>query len=164
MVSVAVVVFLVTTARMFVWPPSDRPTRADAVVALGGDPGQRRAKAAIQLARSGYAPVVVVSIGGNGAHCPPRPTGVQVICFRPNPLNTRGEAEFVARLAAHRHWRRIIVVPERSQTTRARMLFKRCTDVQLEMVPVEDRTVWLPLNVLYEWGALMKALLLKPSC
>jgi len=156
--------FLAVTARLFVWPPSDRPTRADAVVALGGDPGQLRAKEAVQLARSGYAPIVVVSLGGGGARCPAAPGSVRVVCFHANPLDTRGEAEYVARLVRRNHWRKIIVVPERSQTTRARLLFERCTNADLEMVPVADRGFRLVVDVAYEWGALLKALVWKTSC
>jgi uncharacterized SAM-binding protein YcdF (DUF218 family) len=70
----------------------------------------------------------------------------------------------VARLAAKRHWHRIIVVSERSQATRARMLFRRCTSVQLEMVPVTDPRTRLPYDVVYEWGALLKALTVARSC
>lgn len=160
-----VFVLVVGTPRLFVWPPTDRPTRADAVVALGGDPGQLRAKSAIQLARSGYAPVAVISLGGEKAVPCPRPVShVQLICFRADPLDTRGEAEYVARLVARRHWHQIIVVSERSQATRARMLFERCTPVQLEMVPVADTRNRLPYDVVYEWGALLKALVVERSC
>ena len=165
LVSVGIVVAVVGTARLFVWPPTDPPTKADAVVALGGDPGQLRAKSALHLAHQGYAPVAVISLGGQKAVPCPRPVpGVQVVCFRAEPLNTRGEAEYVARLAARRHWHRIIVVSERSQATRARMLFKRCTGIQLEMVPVNDPRTRLPYDVVYEWGALLKALTLDRSC
>jgi uncharacterized SAM-binding protein YcdF (DUF218 family) len=160
-----VVTIPVATARLFIWPPSDNPTRADATVALGGDTGQLRAKQAIQLARSGYAPVAVISLGGKRAvPCPKPVRGVRVLCFRADPLTTRGEAEYVARLAAQRHWHRIIVVSERSQATRARMLFERCTPIQLEMVPVTDPRDRLPYDVVYEWGALAKALVLVRSC
>ena len=96
--------------------------------------------------------------------CPRPVAGVRLICFRADPLDTAGEAEYVAHLAARRHWHRIIVVSERSQATRARMLFKRCTPVELEMVPVADPRVRLPYDVVYEWGALLKALTLKRSC
>jgi uncharacterized SAM-binding protein YcdF (DUF218 family) len=160
-----VIVFLVSTARLFVWPPSDAPSRVDAIIALGGDPGQRRMKSALELAKSGYAPIVVISLGGNPkVRCPPTPNGIEVICFRPNPVNTRGEAEFVAGLAAQRHWHRIIVVPGRTQTTRARLLFKRCTRISLEMVPVDDDLSQLVAGVAYEWGALIKAMVLNRSC
>ena len=165
LVATVVVVLVAGTPRLFLWPPSDQPTPADAVVALGGDPGQLRAKLAIHLARSGYAPVAVLSLGGRHAVPCPRPVPrVQLICFRADPLDTRGEAEYAAALAARRHWHRIIVVPERSQTTRARMLFKRCTSVRLEMVPVADPRNHLPYDVVYEWGALLKALFVVRSC
>ena len=127
-VLLAVIVFLISTARLFVWPPSDTPSHVDAIVALGGDPGRERMNSAFKLAKAGYAPIVVISLGGDPkVHCPRTPKGLEVICFRPDPVNTRGEAEFVARLAAQRHWHRIIVIPDRTQTTRARLLFKRCT-------------------------------------
>ena len=162
---VLVALFLVATARLFLWPPTDRPVRADAVVALGGDPGQLRAKKAIALAHEGYAPMAVISLGDYPpAPCPPPVPGVHVVCFRADPLDTRGEAEYVGRLVAARHWSRIIVVSERSQATRARLEFKRCTGAQLVMVPVTDPTSHLPYDVAYEWGALAKALVLARSC
>jgi uncharacterized SAM-binding protein YcdF (DUF218 family) len=164
-VLLVVIVFLISSARLFVWPPSDTASHVDAIVALGGDPGQRRMKSAIQLAKAGYAPVVVISLGGNPkVHCPTAPKKTQVICFRPNPVNTRGEAEFVARLATQRRWSRIIVIPDRTQTTRARLLFKRCTRISLEMVPVHDDLSQLIAGVAYEWGALTKALIFNRSC
>jgi uncharacterized SAM-binding protein YcdF (DUF218 family) len=164
-VLLVVIVFLVSTVRLFVWPPSDTPSRVDAIVALGGDPGQRRMKSALQLAEAGYAPTVVISLGGDPkVRCPRTTKGIEVICFRPNPVNTRGEAEFVARLAAQRHWHRIIVIPDRTQTTRARLLFKRCTRISLEMVPIQDDLSQLFFGVPYEWGALIKAMVFNRSC
>ena len=164
-VLLVVVVFLVSTARLFVWAPSDTPSRVDAIVALGGDPGQLRMKSAVKLAEAGKAPIVVISLGGDSkVRCPRTPKGIEVICFRPDPVNTRGEAEFVARLATKRHWHRIIVIPDRTQTTRARLIFKRCTRINLEMVPVQDHPSQLFAGVAYEWGALIKAMILNRSC
>lgn len=163
-VAALVIVFLGATARLFVWPPTDPAVRVDAVVALGGDPGQQRAHEAIDLVRAGFAPVAVISLGGVPAvACPPH-RGIAAICFRADPLDTRGEAEYVARLARRRHWTEIIVVSERSQATRARMLFERCSPVHLHMVPVADPASHLPYDVAYEWGALLKALILERSC
>ena len=156
---------VVGTARLFVWPPTNQPVKADAVIALGGDTGQLREKLALHLAKSGYAPVAVISLGGQKAvPCPHPMAGFKIICFRADPLDTKGEAEYVARLTAKRHWHRIIVVSERSQAPRARMLFKRCTRVQLVMVPVTDPRNRLFFDVAYEWGALVKALVLQRSC
>ncbi len=56
------------------------------------------------------------------------------------------------------------MVPERSQATRARLLFERCTDVRILMVPVTDPTGHLLYDIAYEWGALTKALVLVRSC
>ncbi len=160
-----VVVFAAATARLFVWPPSDRPTRADAVVALGGDPGQLRAQKAIALARSGYAPVALISLGGiPEAPCPHPMKGVTIVCFRANPLDTRGEAEHVGALVERYHWTTLILVPGTTQATRARMLFERCTDARLVVVPQGETTSRLPYEVAYEWGALAKALLLQRGC
>ncbi len=163
---VLVLIFLVVgTARLFLWPPTDRPVRVNAVVALGGDPGQLRAKKAIALARAGYAPVAVISLGGQTpVPCPHPVPGVRIMCFRADPLNTRGEAEYVSRLVAARHWHKIIVVSERTQATRARLVFKRCTSVQLVMVPVEDPPSHLFFDIGYEWAALAKALVVTRSC
>jgi uncharacterized SAM-binding protein YcdF (DUF218 family) len=164
-VIVLLVLFFTATVRLFVWSPTDQPTRVDAVVALGGDPGQRRAHEAIGLVRSGFAPVAVISLGGiRPVNCPQPGRRVRVICFRANPLDTRGEAEYVAALARKRHWSQLIVVSERSQATRARVLFKRCTSAHLHMVPVSDPLSHLPYDVVYEWGALAKALVLQRSC
>jgi len=161
---VALVVFLALTARLIVFPPTDAPARVDAVVALGGDPGQRNAHQAIALAEAGYAPVAVISLGGIPPAPCPRATGIRLVCFRPNPLNTRGEAEHVATLAARRRWERLIVVSEKTQTTRARVLFERCTKATLLWVPVSDSTSRLAYDIAYEWGALVKAFVIKPSC
>lgn len=159
-----IAVFLAATARLFVWPPTDAPGRVDAVVALGGDPGQRRAHLAVALARAGDARVAVVSLGGYRVPCPTAPRPIEVVCFHPDPVNTRGEAEYAARLARARHWHSLIVVPERSQSTRARLLFERCTSARLLVVPVADHVGRLPGDVAYEWGALLKALVWKRSC
>jgi uncharacterized SAM-binding protein YcdF (DUF218 family) len=164
-VAALVVLFSVATARLFLWPATDRPSKVDAIVALGGDPGQRRAAYALSLARKGDAPKVVVSLGGYPpAPCPKAPAGVEVDCFRANPLDTRGEAEHVAAVAAAEHWRSAIVVPERTQTTRARLIFKRCTAIPLRFVPVNDPLSRVPFDVAYEWGALVKSLTLHRAC
>ena len=163
--TVGTAVVAVLSWIFFLHPSSDRPTRVDAIVALGGDPGQLRAKLAIHLAEAGYASTVLVSLGGSTpAPCPSVPRRIEEICFRADPLNTRGEAEFGARTAARHHWTRLMVVPSTTQLTRARLLFARCTDATLVMVPTSDPSSQLAYDVLYEWGATAKALLLVRSC
>jgi uncharacterized SAM-binding protein YcdF (DUF218 family) len=162
---VCVGLFVVASARLFVWPPTDRPVHADAVVALGGDPGQLRAQKAIALVRAGYAPEALISLGGTvEAACPRPEPAVRAVCFRADPLDTRGEAEYVGRVAARNHWTTLIIVPGRTQATRARLLFERCTDARLVIVPQSESPSRLPFAVLYEWGALAKALVLQRHC
>lgn len=161
---VVVVLLLVASARLFIWPPTDSPARVDAIVALGGDPSQREAHEAVTLAAAGYASDVVISLGDGHAPCPLPPPRVEVVCFRPEPVSTQGEAEYAARLAASHHWRSLMVVPQRSQSTRARLRFERCTAARLLVVPVADRPSHLFYDVVYEWGALAKALVFNRSC
>jgi len=158
-------VSLAATARLFVWPPTDPPARVDAILSLGGDPGQLRAKEAVSLAEAGYARVVLVSLGDNPpAPCPKAATGIDVVCFRANPLDTRGEVEFATRQAAHHHWTSMMMVPERSQATRARLLFRRCSDIHLVVVPVTSHGTELVTGIVYEWAALAKAFVVHTGC
>ena len=121
-----VVAFCLVTARLFVWPAQGMPARVSAIVMLAG-PGDRL-PLALQLARDHRAPVLVVSQGqhGYGGPCPSPTPGETLICFDPDPGNTRGEAEFVGRLAKRYHWSSIVVVTAREQDTRARILMARC--------------------------------------
>jgi len=164
-VLLVVVVFLVSTARLFVWAPSDTPSRADAIVALGGDPGQLRMKSAVKLAEAGKAPIVVISLGGDSkVRCPRTPKGIEVICFRPDPVNTRGEAEFIGRLAGRYHWRSVALVTSRAQDTRARILVRRCFSGSVYVITASLPWYDWPYQIAYGWGALVKALLLYRAC
>ncbi len=164
-VAVAVVVLAAATARLFVWAPTDAPTHVDAILALGGDPGQLRAAKAVSLAEAGYAPVVLVSLGGYPpAPCPKARSGIEVVCFRADPLDTRGEVEFATREAARHHWTSMMMVPERDQATRARLLFRRCSAIRLVVVPVSAHGRALLLDLAYEWASLAKAFVVHTGC
>ncbi len=155
-------IILSLSATLFVWPTTNAPLRSDAIVVLGGS-GPRLQKG-MALARAGYAPYLVLSAGDHTA-CPPPPHGVQVICFVPHPDTTQGEARAVTKLAHDHDWRQIIVVPGTPQTTRARIRFDRCYHGTLLFVPVSPggRRSWIH-NIIYEWGALAKALTLQRGC
>jgi uncharacterized SAM-binding protein YcdF (DUF218 family) len=158
-------VFAMATARLFLWPPTDAPAHVDAILALGGDPGQLRAKEAVSLAEQGYASVVLVSRGGYPpAPCPTARADIEVVCFRANPLNTRGEVEFATSEAARRHWTSMLMVPETDQATRARLLFRRCSHMRLVVVPVSAHGANLLYDLAYEWASLAKAFVVHTSC
>ena len=87
-----------------------------------------------------------------------------MICFRADPLDTRGEVEFATRPPSAGHWTSMLMVPERSQATRARLLFRRCSDMRLVVVPVSAHGLALVHNVIYEWASLAKAFIVHTSC
>jgi len=159
-----IVAFAAATARVLIWPVEWTPAKADAIVMLAG-PGDRL-PAAVQLAREHRAPVLVVSRGwmGYGGPCPPAIPEVRIICFDPDPGDTRGEAEYVGALARRDSWHSLILVATRPQAVRAQLVFGRCYSGQLYVatapLPSSD---WL-YQISYGWGALMKAALLVRSC
>jgi uncharacterized SAM-binding protein YcdF (DUF218 family) len=163
--AVLIVVFGIVTARLFVWPAQGMPARVSAIVMLAG-PGDRL-PVALQLARQHRAPMLVVSQGwqGYGGPCPSAVAGVKLVCFDPNPGDTRGEAEFASQLSKRYHWTSVVLVTSRAQDTRARILMRRCLGgstiyVITASLPLSS---W-PYQIAYEWGALFKALVLYGAC
>jgi uncharacterized SAM-binding protein YcdF (DUF218 family) len=159
-----VAVVILVTARLLVWPTQGMPDRADAIVMLAG-PGDRLA-VAMQLARERRAPVLVVSQGwhGYGGPCAPAMPGVKVICFDPNPGNTRGEAEFAGKLAKQYGWRSVVLVTTPTQDTRARLIMNRCFGGSIYVVTTSLSWGDWPYQIAYGWGALLKALALQRAC
>lgn len=159
-----VVAFSLVTARLFVWPAQGMPARVSAIVMLAG-PGNRL-PVALQLAREHRAPVLVVSQGwhGYGGPCPSAVPGVKLICFDPDPGNTRGEAELVGRLARLYHWNSVVLVTTTGQDTRARMVVRRCLGSSVYVVTTSLPLGNWPYQIMYEWGALFKALFLYRAC
>lgn len=152
------------TARLFVWPAQGMPPHVSAIVVLAG-PGNRLL-VALELAREHRAPVLVVSQGweGYGGSCPPPVPGVRLICFDANPGDTRGEAEFVGRLAQRYHRRSVVLVTTRAQDTRARIVAGRCFSGPLYVMTAPLPLIDWPYQIAYGWGALVKALTLYRSC
>jgi uncharacterized SAM-binding protein YcdF (DUF218 family) len=163
-VAVVVLAFAAVTVRLFVWPAQGMPARVSAIVMLAG-PGDRLS-VALDLARQHRAPVLVVSQGqhGYGGPCPAATPGVTLVCFEPDPGNTRGEAEFVGRLAKKDHWTSVVLVTSRPQDTRARVLVGRCFGGSIYVVTGSLPLSAWPYQIAYGWGALFKALVLYRTC
>ncbi|WP_163547455.1 YdcF family protein [Candidatus Frankia nodulisporulans] len=154
--------FTLATVRLFVLPHRDAPARADAIVMFAGSTG--RIERAVALARAGYAPVLVVSTPTADDPCPRGLTEVEVICFAPVPLTTRGESRWLAAAAAQRGWRSVLVITATTQTTRARLRLDRCYHGEARMISVPPpRGMW-PYMIAYEWAAMGKALVLQRGC
>lgn len=161
---VLVLIFAAATAWLLVWPVQGSPARVSAIVLLAG-PGNRM-PVALRLADEHRAPVLVVSQGfsGYGGQCPPSQPRVKVICFDPDPADTRGEAEFVGRLAKQYGWSSVVVVASRPQGTRARILVERCFSGPVYLATASLPLLSWPYQIAYGWGALAKALIVQRSC
>lgn len=137
-----VVVAAASMAASVLWPPTDSPHRADAVVVLSGDHGERLARAK-ELLAGGVAPTLVL-VGTpdsveNLDMCAGRTT-FDVVCLRPEPDNTRTEAAATAELARDRDWEILVVVTSTPHVSRARLLFDRCFPGTLHVVGADPRT------------------------
>jgi len=164
-ICVAFIVFVALTARLFVWPQTDVPRRAGAIVVLGSDAvnEMRRVEEGKKLFRAGDAPVLAISAASRP--CPVNVTIPRVFCFNADPDSTQGEARFIEATARVRHWRSVIVVAGRPQTTRARLRIERCYAGTIEMVGVDPPSPeqWV-YQIAYEWGATIKALTIQRGC
>jgi hypothetical protein len=159
-----VVISVLATAKLFVFPKRDAPARVDAIVMFAGSTG--RVALAVSLARAGYAPVLAVSQPTPADLCPPDTIpNVQVICFHPKPLTTRGEARWTAQAAQKYGWRSILVITATTQDLRARLRLSRCYHGEVRVMTVDpvNRATWAYM-ITYEWAALAKALVLQTSC
>lgn len=163
---VLVFVFVGLTLKFFVYPDLNTPARSDAIVVLGGN-GAGPFDEGVALARDGYAPTIVFSLVP-AYSCEPSVVHLpreRILCFRANPLTTQGEARAIEHLAATHDWHRIIVVMPTTQATRARLRIGRCYPGQVLEVGVTPPGFWAWVRgIVYEWGALGKALVLQPTC
>jgi uncharacterized SAM-binding protein YcdF (DUF218 family) len=116
------------------------------------------------------APVLVISGGLDPRQaranelCRDGGVGFSVTCFTPDPDSTRGEARKVADLARERDWKRVLVVTSRFHVTRARMLFDRCTEVDVDAVGVDYPLTSVPAAVAGEWVKLLLSETVSRGC
>ena len=168
----ALLVWAVLAVFLFVFPHQDRPAHASAIVVLGGD-DQQRLPLGLKLATSGVAPVLVVSDGAGSDWAParalcahPRGHTFKVVCFRPDPFSTRGEAREMKKMAAAKGWRSLVVVTSTYHIFRARLLFRRCLAAPLLLYFEGARSGWrsLPLNAAAETLKLVLAETVRRGC
>lgn len=167
--AIVLAAWIAAAAFLFVWPREDEPGRADAVVVLSGGRNARLAKGG-ELVRRDVAPVLVVSDGrafgwvqGNRL-CDGARHRFRVVCFKPNPYSTQGEAEEVARLGRARGWDSVVVVTSRFHVFRARMLLERCFPGEVRAVGADYKLRHLPAALFWETGKLAYALTVERDC
>ncbi len=166
-----VAAWLVACAFLFVWPPQDSPRHSDAIVVLAGGKQQRLSKA-LELVRAGVSRTLVIS-DGRDPHWPEAnrlcagAAHFRVVCFKPDPYSTHGEAQAIGRLGGRRGWDSVVVVTSRYHAIRARMLFRRCFGGDLRVVGVDPESPGgLPSlrNVVREWGGFAHAFVVERGC
>ena len=153
-VLIALAALAVASVPLFILYDDDEVATADAVLVLAGQ--KSRLPVALELVRRGVAPVLVISDGldprwpqANRLCSSGGPE--RVVCIRPDPYSTRGEARLAARLARERDWDSLVVVSSRFHLLRARMLFERCFDGELAFVGAANPGLRLPLALALEW-------------
>src|ERR1700722_4922991 len=149
-------IFSAATAYLFIWPTTGMPPRVDAIVVPGG-PGER-IPGAVRLAEQGRARYLVLSRGG---YVPPDLCGTHVgaalvLCFRPNPDTTQGEAEAAARLAKQYGWKSLALLTTPDQMMRAKLRFRRCYSGPIYGVTTPLPLATWPVMIVYQWTATAK--------
>jgi uncharacterized SAM-binding protein YcdF (DUF218 family) len=148
----------------------DPVSPVDAIVVLGGEHDGREGYG-VDLARQGIAPTVVLSNPYPASDrvmkrmCVQRNDAVEVLCIKPEPSTTHGEALMTRRLVTQRHWTRILVVSWQYHLPRARLIFRQClsdlgVSVSAKAVPRQYvLPVWYWQYVyLYQFGGIVKAM------
>lgn len=157
-------VVVITGVVLFIRPPEGDPQGVDAIAVPAGGTGERL-RAASALMDEGAAPVLVLSHGPSTL-CR-ADASYEVICFVPEPGNTRGEAQEIGRLASENGWERISVVTSTHHVTRSRVLVGQCVEGDVEMVDAGSafRTNERRLRAIrHEAAGLVAALFLEPAC
>jgi len=164
--AVLVVTWLVACVVVVAEPTIDRPARADAILVLGPPDVDGRLTEAYALAAAHYAGTLVISIESEQQRqakhaCTDGSPDYRVICFRPDPQTTRGEAEEIGILARQHHWTSVLVVTSRYHVSRARLLVTRCMPgtVRVTAAPGSPSPLDWAYQFLYQTGGFAKAAL-----
>ncbi len=159
-----VVALLAASAEPMVLPGSPRVRRAGALLSLDGPDETAREATVLHLLRRDRVPVLLFSQGGGRVTPCPSVPGVEVVCFDPHPARTVGEISFARRWARRHHPGELVVVAGLTQTFRARLLVAACYRGPAVVEPSPLPWYDVPYEVLYEWGALLKAFTWAPGC
>jgi uncharacterized SAM-binding protein YcdF (DUF218 family) len=161
--------FAAITARLFVWPATDPPRRADAVLVFAGGRGERLREGTRRV-QEGVAPVLVVSDGGvpgsRFARACRQQLGIRVVCVTPRESSTRAEARVFAELADREGWRSVAMVTSSYHVRRASLLLGRCYRGKVFTVATRPPRTGVDLagRALREWAGLAAALTVQRGC
>jgi hypothetical protein len=142
------------------------PSDADAVVVLTGS--DRNLPTGQALVGGGIAPTLVVTSTRTGRDdrrrrlCRKPPD--EIVCIVGGPFVAGGELQAIARVVRNRHWDTVVVVSPSYQRLRVDRVLRRCADVRVVGVGVDDPwwrdAIALPL----EWVKLAVAETVRRRC
>jgi uncharacterized SAM-binding protein YcdF (DUF218 family) len=156
-VAAAVLAYAVTRAGYWLEAPGQVPKRADAIVILGGDDGDRALRA-LALYREGFAPTIVLTGLERGSAAPPhtltwraeflaaRGVPKSALRFEVESRNSYTEATNVLELMRKTGWRSVIVVSDPPHMRRLAWTWERIfkgSGLNYVLVP-STPTWWYP--------------------
>ncbi len=165
---VAIGAALILSVRIITTPTLDKPSRADAIVVLSGDRGERLPRA-LSLLRQGVAPTLVIDglpdLPEAKSLCASS-TEFETVCLRPQPDTTRTEARAAGKLALERGWHRLVVVTDKIHVARTRLLFDRCVSGSIAVVSAPPYSGYEQSwqTVRHEWLGLLYARTVSRGC
>ncbi len=150
----AATAYAIARAGFWLQAPAQTPVRADAIVVLGGDDGDRALRA-LELFRGGYAPLVVLTGVEHGETATPsaltwradyleeRGVPRSSLRFEVESRNSYEEAVNVLAQMRQQGWRRVIVVSDPPHMRRLSWTWARVfQDSGLEYVLVSSDPPW----------------------
>lgn len=167
--AVPLAVWVALDIYLFATPSLDRPQHADAVIVLAGDRTPRLERG-LELMRAGVSRTLVISDGldprwpAANRLCAQGDDGFRVVCFVPEPYSTRGEARGFARLARENRWTSVVIATSSFHVTRARLLFRRCFDGEVQGVGARFAIGRSVFNYLTEVGKLLVQVTFERGC
>jgi uncharacterized SAM-binding protein YcdF (DUF218 family) len=167
----AIILWLILCFQLFVNVDPLSVHRTDAVIMLGGASSERL-PVAQRTHDESKVPVLVLShtdTAGNATaddacNAATFPSA-SLVCFRPEDLDTRGEARSISKLIEANGWKSVTVVTSSYHVIRAARLLGQCTTAEVQMVashPDLGPRQWLRRFVI-ETGGLIDASL-RPEC
>lgn len=138
-------VLVAVVAVLALLPRHDEvPAEVDAVIALGGSPA--RVTLAAEVAEIHDADLVlsaesIIYGHARGITC------AQVVCLRPEPKTTAGEARGTAALADEHGWDTVVVATSDFHVNRSRLLFRQCLEDVAVVGPDAGAWTGQPLRI-----------------
>lgn len=115
--------------------PAQEPPRGADVVFVIGPPDAWRTEWARELAAAGKAGTIMVSVPEPATTSACRTIGsTPVLCRRPDPFTTRGEARWLRDEMDAHGWRTALVITSTPHVSRTRFVMSRCVPQGVQVV------------------------------